>query len=101
MQARQLIGGASFGPEALKVIGQAFDGAWTDIAGNFGSDALVIQAARLQLANAVLSVASDGSRDAGALKEAALQEMARRYRIPSAVRGTRSPSGSVKQRKGP
>src|SRR5262249_27330899 len=28
MKARQLIDGASFGPEALKVIGQAFDDAW-------------------------------------------------------------------------
>ena len=38
MKARQLIDGASFGPEALKAIGQAFDKAWLEIAGNFGDD---------------------------------------------------------------
>jgi hypothetical protein len=30
--------GASFGPEALKAVGQAFDKAWLEIAGNFGDD---------------------------------------------------------------
>ena len=38
MKARQLIDGATYGPDALKVIGQAFDEAWRDIAGNFGDD---------------------------------------------------------------
>ena len=38
MGSRQLIEGAAYGPEALKVIGQAFDEAWLDIAGNFGDD---------------------------------------------------------------
>jgi hypothetical protein len=38
MKARKLIDGASFGPETLKVVGQAFDEAWTQIAGNFGND---------------------------------------------------------------
>jgi hypothetical protein len=32
MGARQRIAGASFGPEALRVIGQAFDAAWVEIA---------------------------------------------------------------------
>jgi hypothetical protein len=35
MKARQLIDNASFGPAALKVIGQAFDEAWVAIAANF------------------------------------------------------------------
>src|SRR5262245_60097072 len=34
----QLIAGVVYGPDALKVIGQAFDEAWRDIAGNFGDD---------------------------------------------------------------
>jgi hypothetical protein len=38
MKARQLIDGASFGPDALKAIGQTFDKAWLEIAGNFGDD---------------------------------------------------------------
>jgi hypothetical protein len=47
VKARQLIDGASYGPDALKVIGQAFDEAWLAIAGNFGSDS--IEVARLRL----------------------------------------------------
>jgi hypothetical protein len=35
LKARQLIDGASFGPEALKAIGAAFDAAWAEISGNF------------------------------------------------------------------
>jgi len=79
MRTRQHVDRAWFGPEAFKVIGRAFDEAWTEIAGNFGSDPHLIHAARLQLARAVLSVASDDSRDAGAIRNAAMQAMARRY----------------------
>jgi hypothetical protein len=75
MSARQLIDSASFGPEALKVIGQAFDAAWTEIAGKIGADPVAIEAARLRLANAVLSIASEHSRDVEALKRGALQAM--------------------------
>ena len=89
MKARPLIDDASFGPQSLKVIAQAFDDAWRDIAGNFGSEP-VIHAARLQLAAAVLSVSSDESRDAAVIKHAALQAMARRYKIPRPVRSSRS-----------
>jgi hypothetical protein len=87
MKARQLIMGASFGPETLKVIGQAFDEAWADIAGNFGSNPLEIEAARLKLANAVLSAASEASRDPEALKRSGLETMALNYR--SRAMGTR------------
>src|SRR5262245_58388785 len=45
----------ALGPEALKVIGQALDEAWLEIAGNFGGDPPDIKKARLRLANAVLS----------------------------------------------
>ena len=75
MRARQLIDGASFGPDALKAIGDAFDAAWAEISGRFGIDPVAIEAARLSLANAVLSVASEDSRDVEALKKAALQKI--------------------------
>lgn len=75
MRARQLIDGASFGPDALKAIGDAFDAAWAEIAGGFGTDPVAIEAARLKLANAVLSVASEDSRDVEVLKRAARQVM--------------------------
>jgi hypothetical protein len=70
----------SFGPDALKAIGQAFDEAWKQIAGNFGNEPTVIESARLKLAEALLSVADDDSRDVEALKQAALQRMAVDYR---------------------
>ena len=80
MKARQLIDRASFGPEALKVISQAFDTAWLEIAGNFGDDSGDIERARNKLAIALLSVASEDSRDEELLKQAALQRMALDYR---------------------
>ena len=94
MRTRQY--GASFGPQALKVILRAFDEAWTEIAGNFGGDPHLIQAARLQLATAVLSVASDDSRNAGAMRTAALQAMARRYQAPPSTSNSRI-AGAVSQ----
>ncbi len=79
-RAQQLIDGASFGPEALKAIGEAFDAAWAEIAGNFGDDPEDVEKARRRLAKAMLSVASEDSRDVGVLRRAALQRMALDYR---------------------
>jgi hypothetical protein len=81
MKARKIIRGASasFGPAALKVIGQAFDEAWAEIGGSF-SGVQQIEAARIKLANALLSIATDASRDVGELKRAALKRMAQNYR---------------------
>jgi hypothetical protein len=81
MQARALIQNASFGPDALKAIGQAFDAAWADIEGNFGEEPERVAAARLKLANAMLAVADNDSRDVRVLKNAALQAMAKDYRV--------------------
>ena len=77
--ARQLIDSASFGPEALKTIWQAFDGAWTEVAPNFGGNPSTVEAGRYKLATALLSVALEDSRDAGVLKKAALLRMALDY----------------------
>jgi hypothetical protein len=79
-KARQLIEGASFGPEALNAIGEAFDAAWAEIASNFGDDPADVEKARLRLANALLSIASEDSRDVDVLKRAALQRMALDYK---------------------
>jgi len=73
MKARELIEGASYGPEALKAIGRAFDEAWASIAGNFSDDQ--VAAARLRLANALLAVAKDNSRDVEVMKREALDKM--------------------------
>jgi hypothetical protein len=80
MKARELVEGASYGPDALKVMGEAFDAAWQSIAGNFGDDPQDIEKARLRLAHALLSVAREDSRDVEALKTAALAAMALAYR---------------------
>ena len=80
MKAKQMISGASYGPEALKAIGQAFDGTWLKIAGHFADDAVDIQKARVRLAGALLSIAHEDSRDVGVLKQAALERMALDYK---------------------
>jgi len=85
MRARQLIDGASFGPDALNAIGKAFDAAWEEIAPNFGNDPTDIDNARWKLANALLSIASEDSRDVEVLKKAALQRMALDYRHKSSA----------------
>jgi hypothetical protein len=74
--ARQLIYGAWYGPEALKTIGQAFDQAWQQIAPDFGDDPIDVEIARIRLAHALLTVADNDSRDVGVLKRAGLQRMA-------------------------
>ena len=80
MCARKLITGASFGPEALHAIGEAFDAAWVEIAGSFGDDPAEIDEALLKLETALLSVATEDSRDVKELKRAALERMAVDYR---------------------
>ena len=81
-KVRQLIDGASFGPEALKATSEAFDAAWAEIAGNFGDDSIDVEKARLRLADAILSIADEDSRDVEVLKRAVLQWMALDYRRP-------------------
>lgn len=80
MKARQLLDGASYNSETLEAMGLAFDIAWQEIAANFGDDVAEIEAARTELARALLSVADEDSRDVQALKNAALQAMALDYR---------------------
>jgi hypothetical protein len=89
MRARKLIDAASFGPETVKAMGEAFDQAWADIAANFNDSQAVIDDARLKLAETLLSVATDGSTDVAALKAGALRAMAMDYQSgmrPSAAK---------------
>jgi hypothetical protein len=59
----------SYGPDALDILNQAFDDAWTEIAGNFGGGSLEIQNARTKLAAALLRAAEPvGCVDVDALK---------------------------------
>jgi hypothetical protein len=83
MKARQLVAGASLGPEALKVAYEAFDQAWDAIAANFESDKDAIEAGRLKLANAILAVMREDGRDAVQVKNAALRMVAPKGRVPA------------------
>jgi hypothetical protein len=74
MQVQPLIANTAFGPDALKVVTQAFEEAWSSIADQYRTpDAM--EAARIQLANATLAVATEASRDVEGLKLAALEVM--------------------------
>ena len=64
-----------------QAIGKAFDAAREDIAGNFGNDPGQVEAARLKLANAMLSMANEESRDVELLKQAALERLPLDYRV--------------------
>jgi hypothetical protein len=73
MKARQLIASASYGPQQLNAIYQAFDEAWAAIAADVGPDPAAIETTRLKLANIILRLAGAGNNDPAALKNAALR----------------------------
>jgi hypothetical protein len=77
MKARHLVGSASFGPETLKVILQAFDDASNSIAPDIGGNPLAIEAARLRLAKVILAIAQEDRSNPEQLKLAALTLMAK------------------------
>jgi hypothetical protein len=79
--AHNLFAGATFGPVALKVIYKAFDEAWARIEHHFDDSPSARETARRLLANAILSVATDESRDPEALMNLGLQAMALHYRL--------------------
>lgn len=83
MKARQLIEGATYGPDTLKVIGKAFDDAWSEISSQFSNSELQSQTMRLKLAHAVLAIAREDSRNSDELKNAALQIVAMNQRDQS------------------
>jgi len=75
VHVRELVDKASFSPQALKVIYQAFDDAWSEIAADYDPRSEA-EAVRTHLAKALLSVASEASVDSGAIKRLALELMA-------------------------
>jgi hypothetical protein len=72
VKARQLIGAATFPPDELKVIFEAFDDAWDELAPDVSARVSAIEAARLSLATIVLSLAAAGPPERSALKTAAV-----------------------------
>ncbi len=80
MKARQLIGSATYGPDVLKVLFQAFDSTWATIAPTCGSDPQIIEATRTKLANIILALAPDRPKpDADELRDSALRILGRTH----------------------
>ena len=73
MRARRLIDRASFGPDQLKIIGQAFDATWAQISPSVSSES--VEVARLKLANCILGLAKNGILNAEQLTSDALAAM--------------------------
>lgn len=61
--SRQFFSDSTYGPESLKRICEAFDRAWEAIEPVVDGTALAREAARLKLANMILSVASSDKLD--------------------------------------
>jgi len=74
--ATEMTGAGSYGPEAVKAMGQAFDEVWLQIAGNFGDHPSDFEKARAHLSRALLSIAHEDGRDVPVLRQAALERMA-------------------------
>jgi hypothetical protein len=78
MRAKNLIAGAAFDPNTVKAIGEAFDEAWAVIAPKFASaQPLIVENARLGLAQFVIAAATTHGADVEKLKAAALRSMSR------------------------
>jgi hypothetical protein len=80
MKARQLIDGASFSPETMEAMRHAFNEAWARMAATFGNIPQEVETARVRLAEAMLSIATEGSTDVSTLKNRAIEAMATGYR---------------------
>lgn len=63
-------------PKTLKLLGQAFDEAWRDIAGNYG--AAIVEDRRHRLAEVIFTLARGGERDLNGIKSQALEIMRRK-----------------------
>ena len=74
----------------MTAVGEAFDQAWAEIASHFASDPVVVEGARIAFCNAILSVASEDSRDVEVLKKERLQPMARNDKLPIGSPRTRT-----------
>jgi hypothetical protein len=75
-KAKRLLEGASYGPEALQIVCQAFDEVWASIQGNYGDDPAAIEAARLKLANIILIFPHNAIHSVALIRSCALNSMA-------------------------
>jgi len=73
MKARQLIGGAAYPPDTLKIIFEAFDDAWAEVAPSVDTDPTDVESGRLYLADIVLTLTKVGPIERGSLRDAAVK----------------------------
>jgi hypothetical protein len=78
MKARQLIDNSSYGPDELRVLGEAFDDAWVRLAPTVDRRPEAIEAARLKLAGTILDLARCGNFNPQWLADTAVQLMVSR-----------------------
>jgi hypothetical protein len=81
MKARQLIGGAAFTPDLLKVVYEAFDAAWAEVGPDVSRRAEAVETARQSLATITLSIATAGPIDRDAIKAAAVRAFRRKHQL--------------------
>jgi hypothetical protein len=71
---RSFLDSASYDPNTLKLLGQAFDETWKEIAANYVA-APVVEDRRNRLSLIILGLAEGGERDAALIKQIALRLM--------------------------
>ena len=81
MKAHHLVHSAAYGPETLKILFKAFDDAWDEVKPTVSKRPRAIEAARLRLANILLSLVKEDSRDPTQLKNEAIQILLLRRQI--------------------
>jgi hypothetical protein len=75
MKARKLFTDANFDPAELKAIGKAFDDAWEQVAPHVDARPEAIEAARLKLAEIILGITMNVTRDPDHVVEQAVRQM--------------------------
>ena len=81
---RSLIDTASYDPDTLKMLSQAFDDVWREMAGNYHAQAM-IEDRRNRLATIILGLADGGERDLARMKICATNILARGVRASDTV----------------
>ena len=82
MKALKLLSGASYGPDEIKLMREAFEQAWAEIAHDYPSEQATVEEARERLAYAILAVARPYTNDVETLKRTAFKVLALRDHTP-------------------
>src|SRR5262245_43484479 len=85
---RALLERPGYGPASMRVLLQAFDEAWEEVAGNYGAN--IAEERRNRLALLILTAADSGERDAARLKDAAIHGLQRSEVVVPFVRRAQS-----------